>query len=150
MANILKHWQIFALALVLSLTSAVGLIVLRKDSWMPAGKPINKAAPISEAGAAASESFREWEFSASELDNLRIQLDAEKEALRKKEDELNRLEGQVRSEVTDLNALRKELEALRQDIQKDIIVIDENERQNLRSLSSNHPTVIISLSIRLV
>ena len=136
MADILKHWQIFALALVLSLASAVGMIVLRKDSWMPPSKPIKKAEAISEAGAAASDSFREWEFTAAELEDMRLQLEAEKEELNKREDELNRLQGQVRSEVADLNSLRKELEALREEIQKDIIVIDENERQNLRSLSS--------------
>ncbi|MCZ6673516.1 MAG: hypothetical protein O7C75_11335 [Verrucomicrobia bacterium] len=136
MATILKHWYVFALALVLSLASALGLIYLRKDAWMPSGNTVKKAEPVSEAGPLASQSFREWEFSAAELENLRIQLEGEKETLRKKEDELQRLEGQIRSEVADLNVLRRELETLRQDIHKDIIVIDDNERQNLRSLSS--------------
>ena len=102
---------------------------------MPSGEPVKKAAPVSEAGPTASQSFRDWEFSAAELENLRIQLQDEKEALRKKEDELQRLEAQIRSEMADLDVLRRDLETIRANIQKDLIVIDENERQNLRSLA---------------
>lgn len=136
MATILKHWPIFALALFVSLVSALGLIFLRKDSWLPSGQPVKKAQPLSEGGPTASQSFKEWEFSATELENLRIQLEGEKEELHKKEEELERLQGQVRSEVADLNLLRRELETLREEIQQDLIVIDDNERQNLRNLSS--------------
>ncbi len=150
MATIIKFWYVFALALFLSLASALGLIYMRKDLWLPAGEPVKKAEPLSEAGPLASQSFREWEFSAAELENLRIQLEGEKEALRQKEDELQRMQSQVQSEVADLNALRSELEALREDIQKDLIVIQEDERQNLRSLSSLYAEMKAPVAVKVL
>ncbi len=137
MGTLIKHWQIFALALVLSLGSALGLIFMRKDSWLPTSDGlVKKATPISEGGVTASKSFKEWEFSASELDNLRSQLEGERDLLEKERAKQEALRAQIQSESAELVRLRAELELLREDIQKDLIIIDEDEQKNLRSLAN--------------
>ena len=135
MSALLKNWYLLALALALSLASALGLIFMRKDSWMPSGESVQKAKPISEAGPTASDSFKTWEFSGLEVENMRILLEAKIEEVRDQEAELNRLRGQIQSEAADLVQLRRELETLREEIKQDLVVIDENEVKNLRSLS---------------
>lgn len=135
MSALLKNWYLLALALVVSLISALGLIYLRKDNWLPSGKPVVKARPISEAGPTASDSFQEWEYSASELENLRSLLEAERAELKTREAELNRLRSQIQSETADLKQMRRELENLREAIQDDLIKIDADELTNLRNLS---------------
>lgn len=137
MGTLVKHWQIVVLALVLSLGSALALIFMRKDSWLPtASGEVRKATPISEGGVTASKSFKDWEFSAAELDNLRSQLAGEKAQIEKERAEQEALREQIQSESAELVRLRAELESLREDIQQDLIIIDESEQKNLRSLSN--------------
>jgi flagellar motility protein MotE (MotC chaperone) len=131
----LKFWYLLALALFLSLASALTLIFMRQDAWMPAAKEPKRAPRISEGGVLATQSFREWEFSATELENMRTKLEGEKEALHIRETALRQWEEQIRSEVSDLNDLRNDLDALKKSIQQDLITIGDDERQNLRSLS---------------
>jgi len=132
MKSLFRYWYLLVLALVLSLLCATGLVLLRKDAWAPAAEE-EAEIPLEDG---ETPSFREWKFSAAELEDMQIKFEAERSALDTREEELERLEAQVSSERADLLKLRAELVALREEIEKDYIAIGENERANLRDLAS--------------
>ncbi len=133
MGLILKQWRLFLVGLLLSLGTSVGMLVARKEAWIPPEGAVGEA---EESGEEAEvETYREWFFAVGELETLQRELEAERERLREREAALNNFQSKVRNEVSELERMRGELEQLRQSIDSELIVVKENEKRNFRNLA---------------
>jgi flagellar motility protein MotE (MotC chaperone) len=132
MKKLLKYWYIIVLALVLSLSAALGLIFMRQDAWMPVEEEEKDPVNLEEGD---SESFREWRFRANELESLQLKLDARAADLDAREKSFASLQGQIESERAELIRIRKSLEELRDSIEKNYITIEAQELSNIQRLA---------------
>lgn len=143
-----RFWYIFVLAIVLSLGASLGLIFLRKDTWMPEKRIPVEVVPREAVGA--TRSFREWDFRTAELETIREQLNAERERLRQREEELQLLRGQVQSEIEELQALKLELEQMRAAMDQEFVVIEQVEQRNLRALATVYAEMKAPAAVRIL
>lgn len=135
----MKYWYILILAFFLSLATAVGLIFMRMDAWMPVEDETDEAPVVLEEGD--SRSFREWRFDANRLEDIHLQLEARQADLDSQEQSLESLRAQIATERSELLALRDSLTQLRQSMDANFITIQEQERANLRRLSTIYSEV---------
>lgn len=138
MKKLIKYWYILALAFILSLLTAVGLIFLRKDAWMPVEQDPENPVVLEEGD---SKSFREWRFQANKLEDLQLKLDARQADLDARATSLEQLRSQIATERTELTAMRESLTELRQSIEADYISIEAQELTNLEQLASIYSEV---------
>lgn len=133
MSTLLRYWYVFALALVLSVVAAVGLLTVRIKTMTLA--PVAESVVLSREAQGAGERFKEWDFRTAELEDMRVKMEAQQEALRVRESELESWQARIQSEIQELNGLKGEILALREAINADILKIAESERRNLRNLA---------------
>jgi flagellar motility protein MotE (MotC chaperone) len=145
MKTILKYWYLILLAFIMSLGSALGVIYLRKDSWVPP-EPKGEAPIALEEGD--SRSFREWRFRANQLEDLKLKLDARQADLGREETTLNLLRSQIETERGELVKMRKALEGLRSEIEASYITIAAQELVNLQRLASIYSEVGAEASVK--
>lgn len=144
MKSLFKYWYLLLLAFIVSLLTAFVSIYLRQAEWMP--EPVVEEQPELEAGD--SVSFREWHFSANELEDLRVKLEARDAAIDQRQQGLEVLSQQVEDERAELLALRSKLEELRNAIQAEYIEIEANEQQNLKQLADIYSAVKAEAAIK--
>ena len=145
MKTILKYWYLILLAFIMSLGSALGVIYLRKDSWVPP-EPKGEAPIALEEGD--SRSFREWRFRANQLEDLKLKLDSRQADLGREETTLNLLRSQIETERGELVKMRKALEGLRSEIEANYITIAAQELVNLQRLASIYSEVGAEASVK--
>jgi flagellar motility protein MotE (MotC chaperone) len=76
-----------------------------------------------------------WEFTNPEADQLVAELKAEKEALKKKEQDLNDLAARLQSERAELNIVTQSVHQLQMDFDQNVLRISEEETANLKKLA---------------
>ena len=145
MKTILKYWYLILLAFIMSLGSALGVIYLRNDSWVPP-EPKGEAPIALEEGD--SRSFREWRFRANQLEDLKLKLDSRQGDLDREETTLNLLRSQIETERGELVKMRKALEGLRSEIEANYITIAAQELVNLQRLASIYSEVGAEASVK--
>lgn len=133
MSFLVRYWYVILLAFALSLLSAVGILYLERERWLPEPKPDTTLEEASELPG-MSESYLKWNFEISGVEDLRVKMEAEREQLRKQQLDLEVLQGQVQSEMEELARMRDEIDSLREAIRRDIIEISEAEESNVRRL----------------
>ena len=155
MKTILKYWYLIVLAFIISLGSSIGLIYLRKDSWVPPKPKEVEEAPVVLAEG-DSKSFREWRFQANQLEDLKLKLDARQADLVREEKTLELLRSQVETERIELIKVRIDLEGLRDEIEAnyasfeaDYISIAAQELVNLQRLASIYAEVSAEATVKI-
>ncbi len=134
--NILKSkWLI---VLVLGAISYIGttLFLLNKFPL----KPIKSEKDYPIVGNLENK-HASWNFYNPELDQLIADLTREKEILDKRAQELKDLETRVKAEHAELLQLTQTVWQLRQDFEKDIVKIKEEEVSNLKKLAKIYSTM---------
>jgi len=144
MGNLLKYWYIVVIAFIASFMSAVGLIYLRQDQWLP---PEGEAEPAIDLSEGDSASFQEWNFRANELEEIKLKLDSRKSGLDSRSTSLDARQAQIENERAELIKLRQSLVALSESIEQDFIAIDVNELANLQQLATIYSEVKAAATI---
>lgn len=134
MRFLLRFWYVIVLALFLSIGSAIGLLYLERDQWIP--QPQEPVTDADREQPGMSEEYQEWSYSISEVEDLRVKLEAEREEVEQRRSELERMELRIESETEELQALRKELDTMREAIREEVIQIKEGEREQVERLAS--------------
>lgn len=134
MRFLLRFWYVILLALVLSMGAAVGILYLERDDWMP--KPVEEVRESDREQPGMSERYREWTYSIDEVEDLRVKLEAERQDVEERKQELERVEQRVQSEMEELADLRQELERMREAISREVIEVQEGEREQVERLAS--------------
>lgn len=133
MSFLIRFWYLILLALVVSLVSAVGLLYLQREDWLP---PPPDDPELADRMPGMSEEYSRWNYNISEVEDLRVKMEGERESIRKKQAQLEILEKRVRSEIEEMERIRAEITAIREGINADYIEIEEAERANVAQLSS--------------
>lgn len=133
MGFLIRYWYLIILAFLLSFGSAVGLLVLKRDSWMPPPKPEKEEVVDQMPGM--SPEYSKWNYDVSAIEDIRVKLEAERESIRMERNELELLENRVRAEIEELTSLRQEVEDIREAINADYIAIGEAEMANIQQLA---------------
>lgn len=133
MGGLLKQWPLFLVGFLLSLGTSVGVLFARKEAWIPP-EPALKGGEVLEEEE-ENVPYRDWFFAVGELETLQMELEAERDRLKKREAALEDLRAKVRNEVSELDRMRGELERLRESINSELVVIAENEQRNFRTLA---------------
>lgn len=144
MKSLFKYWYLLLLAFLVSLSTAFVSIYLRKAEWMP--EPVVEELPELEEGD--SVSFREWHFSANEIEDLRVKLEARDAEIDQRQQGLEVLSQQIEDERSELLSLRSKLEELRDAIQSEYIEIEEKELKNLKQLAEIYSAVKAEAAIK--
>lgn len=145
MNTLIKYWYVLALAFFLSLLTAVGLIFMRQDIWMPVEDTGEEEIVLAEGD---SRSFREWRFQVNNLEDLQLQLEAREADLDSREQSLELLRAHIQTEREELVSMRDSLNQLRRSIEQDFITIEEDERANLRRLASIYSEVSPAAAVK--
>jgi flagellar motility protein MotE (MotC chaperone) len=135
MKVLLKYWYIILTAILLSIGVAVGMLFLRKESWMPI--PVDPLAEAREKSPITnmSESYLVWNFELLKLDELRQQLNNERAAVENERQELTMLRKQVDLEIAEMMNLRTAINQLRDSVRSEFSKIEASEEANLRNLA---------------
>lgn len=92
--------------------------------------------PAPQPGAAAVTRIGpSWDFVNPEADQLIAELKAEKQALAKKEQDLNDLSLRLQSERTELSTVTESVRHLQNDFDQNVLRITEEETANLKKLA---------------
>jgi flagellar motility protein MotE (MotC chaperone) len=82
-----------------------------------------------------------WTFKSAPVDNLVHELKKEKEELDARETDLGKLEARVQSEKKELEKVRSDIEAMRDEISQRIPRIEESEAKNVKDLAKTYSSV---------
>jgi DNA repair exonuclease SbcCD ATPase subunit len=122
---------IVLLAAVLNIGTTASLLYLRGDRFnATAGLLEDKPLPITL-----------WTFKSAPVDNLVHELKKEKEELDARETDLGKLEARVQSEKKELEKVRSDIEAMRDEISQRIPRIEESEAKNVKDLAKTYSSV---------
>lgn len=97
--------------------------------------PLPPPKPAAPAGPVAKLTGPSWEFVNPEADQLVAELKAEKDALKKKEQDLNDLAARLESERSELNLVTQSVHQLQIDFDQNVVRISEEETTNLKKLA---------------
>ncbi|HZM01860.1 MAG TPA: hypothetical protein VFC44_02455 [Candidatus Saccharimonadales bacterium] len=92
-------------------------------------------APPPPAAEAAHDKQISWEFTNPEADQLMAELQAEKRALGKKEQDLNDLAARLQSEGAELNVVTQSVRQLQTNFDQNVLRIRDEETANLKKLA---------------
>jgi flagellar motility protein MotE (MotC chaperone) len=136
MSFLIRFWYVLLLAFILSLGSALAVLFLTKEQWMPAPPP-PPPDPIQVASdlAEMSEPYLNWNYATNIIDELRVEYDDEASALDQERSELLNLRKQIQSELKELAELRKEIDALSESVSQEFMAIESAELDNLKRLA---------------
>ena len=136
MSFLIRFWYVLVLAFILSLGSALAVLFLTKDQWMPAPPP-PPPDPVQVASdlAEMSEPYLNWNYATNIIDELRVEYEDEASALDQERSELLNLRKQIQSELEELAKLRKEIDALSESVSQEFTSIETAELDNLKRLA---------------
>jgi flagellar motility protein MotE (MotC chaperone) len=136
MSFLIRFWYVLVLAFILSLGSALAVLFLTKEQWMPKPPP-PPPDPIQVASdlAEMSEPYLNWNYATNIIDELRVEYDDEASALDQERSELLNLRKQIQSELKELAELRKEINALSESVSQEFMAIESAELDNLKRLA---------------
>lgn len=136
MSFLIRFWYVLLLAFILSLGSALAVLFLTKEQWMPVPPP-PPPDPIQVASdlAEMSEPYLNWNYATNIIDELRVEYDDEASALDQERSELLNLRKQIQSELKELAELRKEINALSESVSQEFMAIESAELDNLKRLA---------------
>lgn len=136
MSFLIRFWYVLVLAFILSLGSALAVLFLTKEQWMPMPPP-PPPDPIQVASdlAEMSEPYLNWNYATNIIDELRVEYDDEASALDQERSELLNLRKQIQSELKELAELRKEINALSESVSQEFMAIESAELDNLKRLA---------------
>lgn len=89
--------------------------------------------PVAEAKAAARGPS--WNFINPEADQLIVELQEEKKAMAKREQELNDLQARLQSEQSELSLVTQSVRQLQMDFDQNVLQISSEETVNLKKLA---------------
>jgi len=134
MAFLIRFWYLILLVFIVSLVSAVGLLYLQREDWLP--PPGRDETEVADEVPGMSVEYSRWNYHISSVEDLRVKIEGEREVIRKEQAQLEILDKRVRSEIEELERIRAEITAIREGINADYIEIEEAERANIAQLSS--------------
>lgn len=149
MKVLLKYWYIILFAFLLSVGAAVGILYLRKDDWMP--PPVDPLATQRERSVLAemSDDYVVWNFEVVGVEEIRTELEKEREQIESERQQLESLRVQIEQERAEMMSLRQEIDELRETVRKEFAQIEVSEEANLKSLariySEMKPAAIVKL-----
>lgn len=132
MSNLVsKSWFLAILALIMMLGTQTVAYLLYRDELFPKQKDVlvikrEDPSPIS------------WSFSSDDLRNLKSELDDRAAALDEKEKRLSSYEAQLISDREEIEAIKQDVEEMRDTLLKDVVEIEEWERKNLKMLADTY------------
>src|SRR5687768_2574207 len=122
--------------------SIVGLIcylAVTMATWNAATSKISAARQAEDAKATPPESEqRSWMFDNVETENLVKELREEREALAKRERDLNELAQRLAAERDELNQLTQKVHRLQKDFDASVSRVSEEETANLRKIAKTY------------
>jgi len=136
MSFLLRYWYIIILALVLSLGSAVGVLMMTKDQWLPVpvdphAMAVNAATDLVEM----SVPYLNWNYETTVIEQLRLEYAAEAESIEKERRMLEALRKQVEADVQEMVEMRAGIDKLREEVTKEFVSIEDSELDNLKRLA---------------
>lgn len=136
MSFLIRFWYVLVLAFIMSLGSALAVLFLTQEQWMPLAPP-PPPDPVQVASdlAEMSEPYLNWNYATNIIDELRAEYDDEASALDQERAELLNLRKQVQSEMEELAELRKEIDALSESVSQEFMAIESAELDNLKRLA---------------
>lgn len=135
MKFLVRYWYMILLAFALSLGSAVVSIYLQKDSLVVHVDPKLSAEEAASEIPGMSKEYVAWNYGLSQIEDLRVKLEQERQDVQKERQELDSYKRQIDAEAQELEALREEIIALRDSINTEFIKIQSTEENNLKRLS---------------
>jgi hypothetical protein len=125
------------LAAVLNLGTTAGLIYLKGNKFnAAAGLLEEKPMPVTL-----------WSFKPGEIDGMITELKEEKQKLDSREIDLGKVEARVKSEKAELEKVRSDIEAMRDQISQTIPRIEESEAKNIKALAKTYSNVKPSAAV---
>ena len=133
MGFLIRFWYLILLAFLVSLLSAVGLLYLQREDWLPS--PDEEDPEVTQEVPGMSKAYSRWNYNISSVEDLRVKMEGERESIRKERGQLEVLEKRVLAEIDELERIRGEITAIREEINAGYIEIEEAEKANLTQLS---------------
>jgi len=131
--KILRHPVfLIAIGLVTGLATGLGWF------WHAAGAAVSHAAARRAAAPASAGPGAPWGFWTIEIENLAADLRDEMAKQHKREDQLDEREARFAAERQELEKVRSDIEAQRQEISGKLIEIQALEAKNLRTLAQTY------------
>jgi flagellar motility protein MotE (MotC chaperone) len=132
-AKLANPFAVAGLGLVLSLGVGVGA------SWTALSAALQKAAAIARAPKEPSELKKKgWDFWTIEIENLSSELQEERVRLRQQADALDQRAARLAAEEKEFAKLRADVESLRKEIADRVIEISADEAKNIRTLAQTY------------
>lgn len=136
MSFLIRFWYVLVLAFIMSLGSALAVLFLTQEQWMPQAPPpppdpVQVASDLVEM----SEPYLNWNYATNIIDEMRAEYDDAASALDQERAELLNLRKQVQSEMKELAELRKEIDALSESVSQEFMAIESAELDNLKRLA---------------
>src|SRR6186713_2931358 len=122
-------------------TSLLGLILYAVTTVVVWKTPAHIVAGEGEQGevvAKAKEAAPSWEFQSQEADMLISELKAEKEALSKREKDLNDLAERLKAERLEINVVTQAVHQLQTQVEASIVRINSEEAANIKKLARTY------------
>jgi flagellar motility protein MotE (MotC chaperone) len=137
-ARLLNPIVVACAAFVLSVAAAAGWFWLRADVLVAQALTIRRQHVAAAAEKVAARRAQGWDFWTVEVQNLESELKDQKLGLQKRADELNQREASIAAERRELERIRGEVQAMRQEIDDRVIAIKADENHNLRTLAQTY------------
>lgn len=114
-----------------ALLGAVVYLVATVAFWKTPARPRGGSAEQTAVGHGGAS----WEFTNPEADQLIAELNVEKKALEKKEQQLNELASRLAAEQAEINQATQSVHQLQMDFDKNVVRVKEEETANLKKLA---------------
>ena len=92
---------------------------------------------------------RFWSFRSREIEKLVVDLRNQKQELRKRDMEAKQMEAYIAGQQKELEKLKGEIEKIRMDLTKKLVVVEKNEQKNLGELAATYtnldPTAAVTV-----
>jgi len=120
-----------------SILGLVAFMGVTAATWNSATKKIQSAQQNAETNNVA-KSDAPWSFDTAEIDSLVKELKEGREALAKREKELNELADRLRAERTELTTLTQTVFQMQKDFDQSVSRVSEEETANLKKLAKTY------------
>jgi len=149
MSVLSKYWYLILFAFLLSVGAVVSSLYLRKSEWMPAPvDPLAEAKKQSEL-AEMSDGYLEWNFEVVGVEEIRSELEKERERVAAERAALETLRVRIEQERAEMVSLREEIDSLREQVRKEFTQIEASEEANLKYLARIYTEMKPTPAIRL-
>ncbi len=126
-------WVLALVGMVLNILTTGFVIYRHKEEFLAAGLNNNEAALDGRTYF--------WDFRTREIETLVAHLKTEDANLRKRKATLLEIEARAKAETEELNILRKEIIAYRDELSDLIVQIEDSEAKNLKSLATTYTNI---------